>query len=143
MSYPFPASGGEAAGSESRVVSPPDWKPVMIIRMVSHPPINKSYLPIKSRYTQYNHILTRYNIKININNKIYHQPTPPQSGRGMVGSAKYGFYAGLIPTQTNTLSELKPPQRFPRRKAGSWTLNPLANEPPQSKPRGILNVALV
>jgi hypothetical protein len=22
------------------------------------------------------------------------QPTPPQSGQGMVGSAKYGFYAG-------------------------------------------------
>jgi hypothetical protein len=39
----------------------------------------------------------------------------------MVGSAKYGLYAGLIPTQTNTLVELKPPQR-------GGVLNPLANK---------------
>jgi hypothetical protein len=53
----------------------------------------------------------------------YNQPTPPQSGRGMAGSAKYGFYAGLIPTQTNTLAGLKPPQ-------GAGVLNPLANKTP-------------
>jgi uncharacterized membrane protein YraQ (UPF0718 family) len=40
--------------------------------------------------------------------RFKNQPTPPQSGRGMVGSAKYGLYAGLIPTQTNTLAGLKP-----------------------------------
>jgi uncharacterized protein YkwD len=46
----------------------------------------------------------------------------------MVGSDRYGFYAGLIPPQTNTSAGSKPPQRLPRRKAGSWVLNPRANK---------------
>jgi hypothetical protein len=39
----------------------------------------------------------------------------------MAGSAKYGFYAGLIPAQTNILAGLKPPQ-------SGGVLNPLANK---------------
>jgi hypothetical protein len=39
----------------------------------------------------------------------------------MVGSAKNGFYAGLIPMKTFLLSGLKPPQR-------GGVLNPLANK---------------
>jgi hypothetical protein len=58
------------------------------------------------KYTVSRYIYTETAIP-NLNNN---QPTPPQSGRGMVGSDRYGFYAGLIPPQTNTLAGSKPPQ---------------------------------
>jgi hypothetical protein len=49
----------------------------------------------------------------------------------MVGSDRYGFYAGLIPPQTNTLAGSKPPQR-------GGVLNPPANKREEEAYSGIL-----
>jgi sodium pump decarboxylase gamma subunit len=57
--------------------------------------------------------------------------SPRRGARRTAGyrrSVRYGFYEGLIPPQTYTMADLNMPQRLPRRKAGSWVLDPTANK---------------